>query len=169
MPEYNLRTILATFTKTNGKRRSVFNKAPIGGLGSPIVTLFFFSLPLISYGLLFNPYMFHILGIATAIVAYIVSMSLIMIIVFFITWKVKNDVVRAVTPSWEYYFPGIDFKLVISKGVTPYSDFYKYYAEIKDVKQSEESLHAQLLEAFSKMQEENKELLNAIERGNNKN
>lgn len=90
MPEYNLRTILATFTKTNGKIRSVFNKAPIGGLGSPVVTLFFFSLPLISYGLLFNPYIFLTLGIATAIVTYIVSMSLMMMIVFFITWKVKK-------------------------------------------------------------------------------
>jgi len=169
MPEYNLRTILATFTKTNGKRRSVFNKAPIGGLGSAVVTLFFFSLPLISYGLLFNPYIFHVLGIATAIVAYIVSMSFIMIIVFFITLKLKNDVIIAVSPSWEYYFPGVDFKLVISKGISPYSDFYKYYAEIKDVKQSEEALHKQLTEVFSKLQEENKELLNAIQRDNNKN
>jgi len=168
MPEYNLRTILATFTKTNGKRRSIFNKAPIGGLGSPVVTLFFFSLPLISYGLLFNPYIFHILGIATAIVMYIVSMSLMMIIVFFITWKVKNDVVRMVEPSWKYYFPGVDLKLVISKAKTPYNDFYKYYTEVKDIKQSEESLHTQLLEAFNKMQEENKELLNAIEKDNNK-
>jgi len=162
MADYDLRTILATFTKTNGKRRSIFNKAPVGGLGSPIVTLFFFSLPLISYGLLFNPYIFHILGIATAIVAYIVSMSLVMIIVFFITWKVKNDVVSAIEPSWNKYFPGIDLKLVISKGITPYNDFYKYYGEIKDIKQSEESLHESLLKAFEKMQEDNKELLNAI-------
>ena len=169
MPQYNLRTILATFTKTNGLRRSVFNKAPIGGLGSAIVTLFFFSLPLISYGLLFNPYVFHTLGIATAIVMYIVSMSLMMIIIFFITWKIKNEVVTAVTPSWEHYFPGVDFKLVISKARTPYNDFYKYYAEIKEIKQSEEALHKQLLEAFAKMQEENKELLNAIKKDNNKN
>ena len=169
MPEYSLRTILSTFTKTNGQRRSVFNKAPIGGLGSPIVTLFFFSLPLISYGLLFNPYVFHILGIATAIVMYIVSMSLMMIIVFFITWKVKNDVIRLVEESWKYYFPNVDFKLVISKARTPYDDFYKYYTEVKDIKQSEDSLHKQLLEAFKKMQEENKELLNAIEKDNNKN
>ena len=166
MPQYNLKTILSTFKKTNGQRRSVFNKAQIGGLGSPIVTLFFFSLPLISYGLLFNPYIFHILGIATAIVTYIVSMSLMMIIIFFITWKIKNDVVIAVTPSWEYYFPDVDFKLVISKARTPYNDFYKYYAEVKDIKQSEEALHKQLLEAFAKMQEENKELLNAIQRDN---
>jgi len=169
MPQYDLKTILSTFTKTNGQRRSVFNKAKIGGLGSPIVTLFFFSLPLISYGLLFNPYVFHILGIATAIVAYIVSMSLIMIIVFFITWKIKNDVVRIVSPSWEYYFPGVDFKLVVANSKTPYNDFYKYYAEVKDIKQSEEALHEQLLEAFAKMQEENRELLNAIQRDNNKN
>jgi len=169
MAEYNLKTILATFTKTNGKRRSVFNKAPVGGLGSAIVTLFFFSLPLISYGLLFNPYIFQILGIATAIVSYIVSMSFIMIIVFFITLKVKNDVITAIEPSWNEYFPDVELKLVISKGITPYNDFYKYYAEVKDIKQSEESLHKQLLEAFAKMQEENKELLNAIERDNNKN
>ena len=162
MADYDLRTILATFTKTNGKRRSVFNKAPVGGLGSPIVTLFFFSLPLISYGLLFNPYMFHILGIATAVVAYIVSMSMIMIIVFFITIKVKNDVVSAIEPSWNKYFPGVDLKLVVSKGITPYNDFYKYYGEVKDIKQSEESLHKSLLKAFEKMQKENKELLNAI-------
>ncbi len=164
MADYNLKTILATFTKTNGQRRSVFNKAPIGGLGSPIVTLFFFSLPLISYGLLFNPYIFHILGIATAIVMFIVSMSLVMIIVFFITWKVKNDVIIAIEPSWNEYFPGVDLKLVISKGITPYNDFYKYYGEVKDIKQSEESLHKSLLEAFEKMQEENKELLNAIQK-----
>ena len=168
MPQYNLRTILATFTKTNGQRRSVFNKAPVGGLGSAIVTLFFFSLPLIIYGLLFNPYIFHILGIATAIVTYIVSMSFIMIIIFFITWKIKNDVVIAVSPSWEYYFPGVDFKLVVASTRTPYDDFYKYYAEVKDIKQSEEALHKKLLEAFSKMQEENRELLNAIQRDNDK-
>ena len=169
MAQYNLKTILATFTKTNGKRRSVFNKAPIGGLGSAVVTLFFFSLPLISYGLLFNPLVFQILGIATAIVMYIVSMSLIMIIIFFITWKIKNDVITAVEPSWNEYFPGVDFKLVISKGITPYNDFYKHYAEIKNVKQSEETLHKQLSEIFLLLQEENKELLNAIQKDNIKN
>jgi len=169
MAEYKLKTILATFTKTNGKRRSIFNKAPIGGMGSAIVTLFFFSLPLITYGLLFNPTVFHILGIATAIVMYIVSMSLIMIIIFFITWKIKNDVISAVEPSWNEYFPGVDFKLVVSKGITPYNDFYKYYVDIKDIKQSEDALHQQLRELFATLQEENRELLNAIQKDNNKN
>ena len=169
MAEYKLKTILATFTKTNAKRRSIFNKAPIGGMGSAIVTLFFFSLPLVSYGLLFNPTVFHTLGIATAIVIYIVSMSLIMIIIFFITWKIKNDVITAVEPSWNEYFPGVDFKLVVSKGITPYNEFYKYYAEIKDIKQSEEALHKQLLEVFASLQEKNRELLNAIQKDNNKN
>jgi predicted neutral ceramidase superfamily lipid hydrolase len=164
MADYNLKTILATFTKTNGKKRTIFNKAPIGGLGSPVVTLFFFSLPLIVYGLLFNPYIYHVLGIATAIVAYIVAMSFVMMMVFLIAWKVKNSVVKAIAPSWEKYFPGIDLNLVISSNISPYNDFYKYYSEVKDIKQSEESLHKSLLEAFSKMQEENKELLNAIQR-----
>jgi type III secretory pathway component EscR len=95
-------------------------------------------------------------------------MSLVMIIIFFITWKIKNEVITAVTPSWNHYFPGVDFKLVISNTRTPYDDFFKYYAEVKDIKQSEEALHKQLREAFTKMQEENKELLNAIQRDNNK-
>ena len=166
MTDYPLKTILATFTKTNGKRRSIFNKGPIGGWSSDVVTLFFFSLPLIVYGLLFNPYIFQILGIATAITVYIVSLSLVMIIVFFIIWKIKNDVITTVSSSWNKYFPDIDFKLVISNGITPYNDFYKYYGEVKDIKQSEESLHIALVKAFKTMQEDNKELLNAMKKDN---
>ena len=169
MSDYSLKTILTTFTKTNGKRRSVFNKGPIGGWSSDVVTLFFFSLPLISYGLLFNPYVFQILGIATSIVMFIVSLSIVMIIVFFITWKIKNDVLIAVTPSWNKYFPDIDLKLVISNGITPYNDFYKYYSEVKDVKQSEEALLASLREAFASMQKDNERLLNAMKKDNKHN
>ena len=166
MAQYNLKKILATFTKTNGKRRSVFNKGPIGGLSSDVVTMFFFFLPLASYGLLFNPYMFNVLGIVTSIVAFIVSLSIVMIVIFFVTWKVKENVIRNVSPSWDEYFEGIDLRIVLSKGITPYSDFFKYYAEVKNVKQSEEDLHKYLLDSFEKMKEDNKELLNAMIKDN---
>jgi hypothetical protein len=166
MADYPLKTILATFTKTNGKRRSIFNKGPIGGLSSDLVTLFFFSLPLISYGLLFNPYSFQILGIASSITIFIVSLSFIMLIVFFITWSIKESVIKAITPSWKKYFNDVDLQLVVSKGITPYNDFYKHYSKIKDIKQSEEELHKQLLDAFKIMEEENKELLFAMRKDN---
>lgn len=162
MSMYSLKAILATFTKSNGSKRTLFNLAPLGGISSSIVTLFFFSLPFIEFAIIFNPVVFNKLGIAQSIVFFIVFLSIVMIIVFLVTWKINKSVLKKIAASWENFFPNVDLKMVLASGITPYSDFYKFYALSN--KLEEEELHKALLEAFSQMQEENKDLLEAIQK-----
>ena len=153
---------MATFTKPDGSKRTLFNFGPLGGISSSVVTLFFFCLPFVEFAAIFNPVVFNKLGIAQSIVFFIVFLSIVMIIVFLVTWKINKSVLKKIDASWERFFPNVDLKMVLSSGVTPYSDFYKFYALSCTLEEDE--LHKALLKDFEKMQEENKELLEAIQK-----
>jgi hypothetical protein len=56
--------------------------------------------------------------------------------------------------------------MLLSSGLTPYSQFFDYYAQGLKENISEESLHNYLLSAFKTMEEENKDLLDAMKRDN---
>jgi len=71
-------------------------------------------------------------------------------------------VVKKITPSWNHYFPEIDLKLIVTSGSTPYKEFFHYYAKSLNKELNDEALHLYLQEAFLLMQEENKELLEAM-------
>jgi len=161
MSTYPLKTMLATFIKSNANKRTLFNLAPIGGISSPLVTLLLISLPFIEFAAIFNPVVFNKLGIAQSIIFFIVFLSIVMIIVFLVIWSINKRVLKKIATSWDFYFPNIDLKMVLSSGITPYKDFYKFYAPLRALEEDE--LHKALLKAFNQMQEENKELIEAMQ------
>lgn len=172
MTNYSLSSILNTFTKYKKssdvsaciKKRWIFNQAPLGGLSSTQLILIFIALPFIEYASIFNPYVFGMLGIAQSIVVFIVFLVVLMQIVLLLIWKNNKKVLSKIESSWESYFPGVDLKFVLSSGVSPYNDFYKAYCEAKETASNDDELHPALAKAFEVMQEENRDLLEAIER-----
>ena len=153
-----------TFPSMFAKKRTILNKAAVGGISSRTLAFFFFTLPFIEFFLIFNPVVFAKLGIAQSIVFYIVFMSIIMMIIFGLSWKNNKSVIAKITPSWNSYFPDIDLKQILSSGITPYSDFFSRYSIIAGENPSSEALQSSLRKAFDEMKEENKDLLEAMER-----
>jgi hypothetical protein len=166
MPTYSLKAILSTFAKPDGTKRTIFNLGAIGGLSSKAVILFFIAMPFIEYASIFNPYVFNALGIAECIVLYIVFLSIVMIAIFLISWQIKKSVIKKITPTWKKYFDKIDINMVLSTSATPYSKFFYYYAKGLAENQSEELLHSYLLGTFKIMEEENKDLIEAMIKDN---
>ena len=170
--EFSLEAILASICKYKkasmptmfAKKRTILNKAALGGISSRTIVFFFFTLPFIEFALIFNPIVFAKLGIAQSIVFFIVFMSIIMIIIFGVSWKNNKSVIAKITPSWNSYFPDIDLKQILSSGITPYSDFFPRYSIIAAENPSSSELQSSLRKAFDKMKEENKDLLEAMER-----
>ena len=169
---YSLKVILAALCKVSknsnntftAKKRTLFNKAAVGGMSSRTLKLFFLSLPFIEFAIIFNPIIFAKLGIAQSIVFYIVFMSIIMIIIFFVSWKNNKSVLEKVIPAWNEYFPDVDLKQVLSSGVSPYNKFFSEYSRLLDKNLSPTDLKIDLRKSFDDMQEENKDLLEAIAR-----
>lgn len=162
---YSLKTILDTLTKTkNGKakKRLIFDQTPVGGIGSKWVMSFFISLPVLLYVGIFNPAVFAMLGIAQAIIFYIVFLSMVMIMIIALTFINNNKVVRQITPSWDKYFPGVDIRQILSSGATPYKDFFKHYGQAMVENIEENDLHSFLLEAVEQMKKENSDLIEAM-------
>jgi hypothetical protein len=170
---YSLETILSTITKTKNnvaKKRLIFDQAPIDGIGAKWVIAFFISLPVMLYAGIFNPAMFELLGIAQAIIFFVVFLSMVMIIIVATTFINNNKVIRQITPSWEKYFSAVDLKLALSSSsnATPYRDFLKHYntALASDLK--DQALEKHLQVSFISMEEENQTLMDAIRRNTNK-
>ena len=166
MSMYSLKAILSTFAKSDGTKRMIFNAAPIGGISSKSVILFFLAMPFIEYALIFNPFVFNALGIAQCIVLYIVLLSTVMIAVFVISWKIQKRIIQKIYPSWKHYFDKIDLNMVLSSSATPYSKFFEYYAKALLENTNEDEMHRYLVDAFKKMEEENKELIEAMIKDN---
>ena len=165
----SLEAILASICKTKKSnstttvnKRTLFNKGPLGGLSSSKLVLFFLTLPVIEFALIFNPISFAKLGIAQAIIFYIIFMSVIMMIIFFTSWKNNKAVLAQITPAWHEYFPDVDLRQVLASGVSPYSKFFSEYSRLLDKNLSPTDLKLDLRAAFDEMQEENKDLLEAI-------
>lgn len=161
-PNYLLKDIISTFTSSSGKKLMIFNQAPIGGISNKLFILFFISLPVLEYFIVFNQYVFEKLGIATCIVLYIILLSIFMMIVAGTTWKIKKSVIKKITPTWNSYFNDIDLNMVVSSGITPYNKFFDYYAKAISNDIVDEKLHDYLLGSFKEMQVENKDLIDAL-------
>lgn len=164
---YSLEALLASiskYKKPNVTKRLIFDQAPIGGLGSKWLIGLFFLLPFLEYAAIFNPYIFNILGIAQAIIFFIVFLSIVMILIFTLASINNARVVKKITASWDHYFPEIDLKLVVTSGATPYKNFYSHCSAAFNDGLENEALHSYLKEAFATMQEENKELIEAMQK-----
>mgnify|MGYP003385151515 CR=1 FL=1 len=167
MAEYSLNTLLKSIAKSSGKKRLLYNFGPLGGLNSTIITLFFFSIPFIEFAVLFNPYSFAYLGIAQSVIFYIVFASMLMILVTGLIFALNSNLVRKIKPSWDEYFPERDIDLILSSGITPYSQFFENYSLILKESLDESGVHNALLKALNEMEDENKELLDAMKRSTN--
>ena len=162
---YSLQNILDTFSKTTknrAKKRVIFDQSPIGGIGRKWVIAFFISLPIMLYIGIFNPVVFAMLGIAQAIIFFIVFLSMVMIMIIALTFINNNKVIRQIEPSWKHLFPEEKLQLVLSSGVTPYKDFFQYYTQGVQAGEKGDVLYQSLKRAFIKMKEENKDLLEAM-------
>jgi hypothetical protein len=169
--KYTLKTILATLSKIkNGtvKKRLIFDQTPVGGIGAKWVISFFISLPILLYIGIFNPKVFGMLGIAQAIIFYVVFLSMVMIMIFALTFINNNKVLRQIKPSWDGFFPGIDLQMILSSGATPYKDFFMHYSKAVKEELTDEALYAYLQKAFEQMKDENSELLDSINTGRNR-
>lgn len=164
MKNYSLKNILLSVADKHGKRRTFYNLGALGGINTNLVKLFLISLPFIEYAIIFNPIVFNALGIATAIVFFIVFLSIVMIIVFLVYYQIKKKVINTIRPSWESFFPNYDLDMVLSYGVSPYNDFFKLYADILKDDLDENKMIKRLNKAFEIMENENRDLLDAIKR-----
>jgi hypothetical protein len=166
MENYSLEAILASiskYKKPNVTKRLIFDAGPVGGLSNKWLIGFFILIPFLEYAAIFNPYIFKMLGIAQAIIFFIVFLSIVMILVFALASLNNARVVKRITPSWDHYFPQIDLKLIVTSGATPYKDFYKHCSISLNEGLEGEALHSHLKDAFAIMQEQNKDLLEAMQ------
>jgi len=160
--DYPLQTILDTLTKTKGsnvKKRLIFDQSPLGGIGSKWVIAFFISLPILLYVGIFNDAVFAMLGIAQAIIFYVVFLSMVMIMIVALAFINNNKVLREIKPSWNHYFPDVDIKWILSSGATPYKAFLNYYNDGLAKNLESDALYAFLQEAVVTMGKENATLL----------
>jgi hypothetical protein len=162
---YTLKTIFDSLMYAkNGvvNKRLILDKSPLGGIGSKWIMLGFIILPFAIYISIFNSTSFAYLGIAQAIVFYIILLVFAMQVIVGISYYNNKKVIKMVTPSWESYFPTIDIKMILSSGVTPYVDFKKYYAVLLAEALDDETLYSKLQDAFKNMEEDNADLLAAM-------
>jgi len=168
---YTLDTILSTVAKiknnsTNNAvatKRVLFDQAPLKGIGVKWIIAFFISLPVMLYLGIFNDSMFNMLGIAQAIIFFIVFLSMVMILIIAVTFINNNKVLRQVSPSWEKIYPDVELKMALASGGTPYKDFFKHYSNAVKEGLEGKALEKYLAKAFVQMQEENVELYSAIQ------
>ena len=169
---YSLETILSTITKKNNsnvaKKRLIFDQAPIAGISAKWVIAFLISLPIMLYAGIFNPTMFEMLGIAQAIIFFVVFLSMVIVLIIAVVFINNNKVLRQIKPSWDKYFKDVDLKLALAAAGTPYKDFFKHYNLALNEGLTGKALEEKLQQSFAKMEEENKSLMDAIRRNENK-
>ena len=164
---YDLKNIIDTIFRSKHnrvQRRIIYNKSPIGGLSSQWITFILLLMPFLMYAAIFNPRSFEYLGIAQAIVFYIILLVFAMQIVIAVAYFNNRSVVKKITSSWEHYFKDVELKMVLSSGVTPYMDFMKHYEASLSETLNNEELHNRLQASFETMKNENKDLIDAINR-----
>lgn len=168
---YTIKTIVKGLFKVNNhkiKKRLIYDNSVFGGLSSKWIKLAFFILPFAMYAAIFNPASFKELGIAQAIVFYIILLVFAMQIVVAVSYFNNKKVLKTATQAWEHYFPGVDFKMILSSGATPYADFKKYYEAALTEGLEEDALKDRMAQAFKQMEAENSNLVEAIKRDKEK-
>lgn len=173
---FSLQTILNSFTRvkknksfSTASKYGILDMGVLGGIKRRILVLFFLSLPFIEFAIIFNPSVFNYLGIAQSIIFYIVFMSILMMIIVGVTWKNNKNVFSTIVSSWNNYFPDVDLRVLLSSGVTPYSDFFKRYGAVAHKELDDKSLQASLRKLFNEMQEENRDLFEMMQKANKEN
>jgi hypothetical protein len=162
---YTLKTILGSVFKEKNnrlKKRLIYNNALFGGVSNKWIIFAFIILPFAMYAAIFNPTSFKALGIAQAIVFYIILLVVAMQIVVAASYFNNKNVLKTASRAWENYFPAVDFKMILSSGATPYTDFTKHYERALVDGLEHEALMKRLEDAFREMEAENSILVDAI-------
>jgi hypothetical protein len=168
---YTIQTIIKSVFKENNhkiKKRLIYDNALFGGLSNKWIKLAFLILPFAMYAAIFNPVSFKELGIAQAIVFYIILLVFAMQIIVAVSYFYNKKVLKTANKAWEDYFPGIDFKMILSSGATPYADFKKYYEAALADSLVEDALKERMTEAFQQMETENVHLVEAMKKDKEK-
>jgi len=173
--KYDLKTILSsvsTFKENSDKtkqvkKRLLFDQAPVGGLSIKWFWLTFIAMPFIEYAIIFNPVVYPMLGIAQAIVFFIVFLSIVMILIYALYAFNNRTVIDKIRPMWAEYFPEIELELILTSSHSPYREFFAEYSLIAGDKLSDDELKAKMNIAIEKMQADNKDLLEAMNRSKN--
>ena len=163
---YSLKTILDAISKTNNastKKRLIFDQSGLSGIGAKWIIAFFIALPILLYVGIFNEAVFSMLGIAQAIIFYIVFLSMVMVLIIALAFINNTKVLRQVNPSWEKLYPDVDLKLALASGGTPYKDFFTHYSDAVKKGLEGKALEEYLGKAFIQMQEENSDLYLAMQ------
>ena len=169
--QYTIQTIVESVFKENNhkiKKRLIYDNSLFGGLSSKWIKLAFFILPFAMYAAIFNPVSFKELGIAQAIVFYIILLVFAMQIVVAVSYFNNKKVLKTATASWEEYFPGVEMKMILSSGATPYKDFKTHYEKALADGLNGEALKESMTQAFTQMEAENAHLVEAIKRDKEK-
>lgn len=160
---YTLKNLLDALS-SKAKKRIIYDNSAVGGLSSSYLKLIFLALPFIEYALIFNPTSFAFLGIAQAIIFFIVFLSIVMIVVFLVGLKNNQKVLKKIEPIWQSYFPDVDLAMVLTSGITPYKEFFNEYAKVMNDNLDDKALHMALNTAFDRMKADNQELLEMMNR-----
>jgi len=104
------------------------------------------------------------LGIAQAIVFFVVFLSIVMILIYALYAFNNRSVIDRIKPIWNEYFPEIELELILTSSHSPYREFFNEYSLIAGDNLGDEVLHLKMKEAIVRMQGDNIDLLKAMNR-----
>lgn len=166
MKPLTLHELMSVIADKQGNKPFFYNNKPIGGMGSAWFVAMLVSLPIMEFILVFNPITISYVGIASAVVMYIIIATMIMMLIAFLTWNYNRVIIRNIHASWNYYFPDVDLDLVLTPRVSPYNNFYHRYKMIlAECLEAEEELYKAMKDALLAMENENKELIEKMRQG----
>ncbi len=169
--QYSIQTIIKSVFKEKNhqiKKRLIYDNAMFGGLSNKWIKLAFFVLPFAMYAAIFNPASFKELGIAQAIVFYIILLVFAMQIIVAVSYFNNRKVLKTASAAFEHYFPGIEMKMILSSGATPYKDFAIHYEKALADELDGDTLKDRMTHAFKEMESENSHLVEAMKRDREK-
>jgi hypothetical protein len=160
--EISLDTIMQVITKPSGKRRIIFDRGKIGGFSAKWYPMIFLLLPIVEFWIIFKTPLFEKLGIATAVVAYIIMLSVVMIIIYSMVRINNSKAIAAISSGWKSCFPEIDLSMLLGSGNHPYKEFFALYQKVS--KDGSLSTQEQLQKIFTELRSRNSELIERMER-----
>lgn len=113
-------------------RRIIIDRSFLGGIGAKSLIAFFIMLPVIEWFLIFNPWVFELLGIAQAIIFYIVFMSFCMFAVFIMVWVNNKKAKATIAPAWQELLSEYSFDMVDLAARGPYVNLTFMFAQRLD-------------------------------------
>ena len=156
-----LTEIIKAIAHSDGSRRVVFDGKNVGKTSAACIYVLFLLLPVIEFVLIFKTPFYAKVGHVTAIVAYIVFLSIVMILIYVITKRHNSKVVKSLEPHWLEHFDSPALEEVVYNKTAVYRDFFKHLKQA-GLPQSEEQIYSALKRIFQNLEEENSDLLSAI-------